>query len=321
MRGGYVMMAFKSWCAFFILACNYFGIADQDKYEPVITEKFVNTGDAELYVKIVGEGEPLVILHGGPGLDHGYMYSPFLTLADSYKLIFYDQRYSGNSVPGEVDVSKLTIEQFTDDLEHLRREFGFETLNLVGHSWGGLLAMHYSVRYPDLVSSLILSNTAGATSDWLIPFSTIISERRSEEANAKVQEIMESREFSEADPEAVNKYFQYFFSSYYFEPELSYNAPYITSSVSARNVFPVFGTISTLLADYNLLPKLTSLKIPVLIVHGDESDPVQPQFAQTIHEHFRNSEFHILNDCGHFPFIERPDEYFSILKAFLAKNI
>ena len=104
-----------------------------------IKEGFANVNDVQLYYKIIGEGEPIVVLHGGPGFDHNHML-PFVELANDYKVIFYDQRATGNST-GNVDVNSITVDNFVEDLEGLRKKLNLGRVTLVGHSWGAMLAM------------------------------------------------------------------------------------------------------------------------------------------------------------------------------------
>ena len=110
---------------------------------------------AELYYKIMGSGEPIVILHGGPGLEHTYFLPQMGELAKNYKLIFYDQRTSGGSI-SSTDSSSITLGNFVEDLEGIRKAFDLDKMNLLGHSWGGMLAMFYATKYPENLNSLML---------------------------------------------------------------------------------------------------------------------------------------------------------------------
>jgi len=115
------------------------------------------------YYEVVGEGVPVVIVHGGPGLDHSYFLPQMKQLAKNYKLIFYDQRGMGKS-SADFDGKQMTMDNLVEDLDGIRRAFGLEKMNLMGHSWGGLVSMFYAVKYPGRLQSLILSNTTPASS-------------------------------------------------------------------------------------------------------------------------------------------------------------
>lgn len=111
-----------------------------------IEEGTVRSNGVQLYYKIVGEGEPVVILHGGPGFDHNHML-PFGELAHDHKVVFYDQRATGNST-GALDSGSITVDNFVEDLEGLRKKLNPGKMNLLGHSWGAGLAMFYGIKYP-----------------------------------------------------------------------------------------------------------------------------------------------------------------------------
>ena len=119
----------------------------------------------KIYCHVIGSGEPIVIVHGGPGMEHTYFLPQLNSLANKYRLIFYDQRGSGRS-PVDVDPSTMTMDQFVDDLDSIRSFFKMDKMNLMGHSFGGLIAMRYAVKFPDHLNRLILMNTTPQSSYW-----------------------------------------------------------------------------------------------------------------------------------------------------------
>jgi proline iminopeptidase len=114
--------------------------------------------DVSLYVETMGSGYPLVLMHGGPGADHTTML-PFRSCADRFTLVFYDHRCNGRSQGAPV--TTMTWENLTADADALRDELGFERWAVLGHSFGGQVALEYSLAYPDRVSHLILLDTGG----------------------------------------------------------------------------------------------------------------------------------------------------------------
>src|SRR5512139_2012964 len=114
--------------------------------------------DASLFVKVVGQGYPLVLMHGGPSLDHTTLL-PLEPLADQFTLVFYDHRCNGRSEGAEV--SSMTLENLTADADALRQALGFDQWAVLGHSFGGNVALEYALRYPQNLSRLVLMNTGG----------------------------------------------------------------------------------------------------------------------------------------------------------------
>src|SRR5215467_14291043 len=113
--------------------------------------------DVSLFVKVMGRGHPLLLMHGGPGLDHTTL-SSFKSLADQFTLVFYDHRCNGRST-GEV--RSMTWENLTADAEALREALGFHEWSVLGHSFGGHVALEYALRYPASLSRLVLMDTCG----------------------------------------------------------------------------------------------------------------------------------------------------------------
>ena len=92
-------------------------------------------GDASLYVRDVGRGLPLIVLHGGPDFDQAYLRPELDELADAYRLIYYDQRGRGKSAE-DVRPENVTLASHLSDLDAVRRHFRLDAPVLLGHSWG-----------------------------------------------------------------------------------------------------------------------------------------------------------------------------------------
>jgi len=120
--------------------------------------RLLKIGDVSLSAEVIGHGYPLVLMHGGPSADH-FSLLPFRQLADRFTLVFYDHRCNGRSVGAPV--SSMTWENLTADAEALRQRLGFERWAVLGHSFGGQVALEYALRYPASLSHLILLDTQG----------------------------------------------------------------------------------------------------------------------------------------------------------------
>jgi proline iminopeptidase len=114
--------------------------------------------DVFLFVEVIGHGYPLVLMHGGPGADH-WSLMPLRSCADQFTLVFYDHRCNGRSEGSPV--SSMTWENLTADADALRQKLGFEKWAVLGHSFGGHVALEYALRYPDSLSHLLLLDTGG----------------------------------------------------------------------------------------------------------------------------------------------------------------
>lgn len=155
---------------------------------------------AQLYLRDVGTGTTLIVLHGGPDFNHNYLLPEMDTLAGNFRLIYYDQRGRGKS-SGEVAPDEVTIESEVEDLDCVRRHFGLDAVALLGHSWGCLLAMEYATCHPDRTSGLILMNPAPASHVDLTRFR---KQREVEEAEnlSTMRRLAATEGFAEGDIEA-----------------------------------------------------------------------------------------------------------------------
>ena len=114
-------------------------------------EGYVPVDGAQLFTRTVGSGPPVIVLHGGPDFDHTYLLPELDQLAAHARLVYYDQRGRGRSAIG-VEPNDVSIASEIADLDALRRSLGVDAVAILGHSWGGLLAMEYTTRHPDRVS-------------------------------------------------------------------------------------------------------------------------------------------------------------------------
>jgi len=281
--------------------------------------EYINVDDARLFVRFVGSGEPLIIIHGGPGLSHDYLAPQLIDLlAKDYQLVFYDQRASGRS-SGVDDTTRLTISQFANDLEMLRQQLEINRLNLLGHSFGGLLAMYYAISYPDNVNKLLLIDTAPASWELNFPyFWKTISDRQTENDKQELTNLKSKNDFG-TNPELMDRYFKIYFKPFFkdssFSQQLSFGID--ENWISKFNV--TNGKVWNNLGHYDIHNKLKNINAPTLIMHGDFS-VLSVDGAKAIERMIRNSKLVILKDVGHFPYMEDPKAFTKTVRTFLRKN-
>lgn len=268
----------------------------------------------QLYYKVVGQGEPILIIHGGPGLNHKYLFPNLQFLTDRYQLIFYDQRASGRSSL-TLDSNSVTIDNFIQDIDELRNTFGIEKLNIMAHSWGGLLAMKYAIKHPENTKSLILISSVGASSEISTMANQILAEQFTKEDSMHRAEIIQTDEFQKREPNAIESLMKIGFKHQFYNIifldslNLSLNKDYIKTSQLLQN-------LAKDLTEYDFHSDLNKIQSPTLLIYGSH-DPLTELAGTRIHESIEKSEFKILDNCGHFPFIEKKDEFKSIVVIFL----
>ena len=280
------------------------------------SEGTIESDGAKIYYKRIGRGDPIIVVHGGPGHNSSYFLPQFEALAKNFELIFYDQRGSGKSYEN-LDFNKITVPQFANDLENLRKALNLNHFALIGHSWGAYIAAQYARKHPQHVTQLILMNPLPASSQDLTSFGSELDHRLKKSHNPAMK-ITESAEFLAGDLPTLKRFYGEIFKEFFFEPENLAKLSFKINAEDALQGFLVYRIFEeTLLKggyDYKL--KLKEIQTPTLILHGD-SDPIPLWTAKEIANLMPNAKFHILKDCGHFPHVEKPDEFLNEVSSFL----
>ena len=264
----------------------------------------------EIFERRVGDGPPVVVLHGGPGAHHDYLLPGFDLLARGRELIYYDQRGGGRSPVGR-EVPVGWREQVAD-LEALRGLWNMDRMTLAGYSWGGLLAMLYASEHPERVERIALVSAAPATRGARAVFEARFQARTlSPELQAARAELRTSG-LRERDLQAYQRrLFELAVAGYFHDPDRVRDlTPFRLTERTQKEVWASLG-------DYDLRPALRSLKLPALVVHGDD-DPIPLESARET-ALCLGAELTVLKDCGHVPYVEAPAEFAAAVDAFLPR--
>lgn len=269
----------------------------------------------KLYCNTIGEGDAIVIVHGGPGLAHDYLFEPFKQLSDNYKLIFYDQRGCGRSDEFKEGM-QVTMETMVDDLEGIRKELNIDKMNLVGQSWGALIAINYILKYPGNVKNLILLEPAPGSSEYIQQVQQTIIKRLSKEDLEQLTKISQNPELR-YDPNLFKEFMNIRMKTYFYDSTFAEkkNFNYFDSD-KIQKFFASSAMFGPYLMSYNLYDKMRAIDCPVLIIHGDY-DVIPTEAIERMGKEIKNSEVHIVKECGHFVHIEKPDFYFGTIRSFI----
>src|SRR5689334_10729230 len=157
-----IVLAVFSWVCASLLPASI--TAAESKQKATGYESRIPVGNAQLYSREIGHGTAIIVLHGGPDFDHSYLLPELDRLSNSYHLIYYDQRGRGRSADG-VKPEDVTLASDIADIEKVRQYYHLDSVVLLGHSWGTVLALEYALRYPGRVSHMILMNPGPASTD------------------------------------------------------------------------------------------------------------------------------------------------------------
>lgn len=290
----------------------------------IINEGFIPFHGYKTWYRVVGDPGssaqlPLLCLHGGPGATWDY-FEPLQSLADTgLPLVFYDQLGGGNSdVPENPSIH--TIALFIEEIEVIRSALGLERVHILGHSWGGMLAMEYALTQPAGLASLILANTGASAPQWIAETRRLIAElppeiqhviREHETAGTTdSQEYLEAqREFSRRhlsrrispQPDCIRR-----MSKKYGEKVYQY--------MWGPSEFFVTGTLK----DWDVTARLGEIKVPTLVISG-RYDEATPLIADTLKRGIPGAEWVLFENSGHFPQLEETDLYLQVLVEFLKR--
>lgn len=285
---------------------------------PLPTTQTVSAGDTELHLVRMGTGPALLFIHGGPGMSHHY-FRPYMdSLAADHEVIYYDQRLSGLSAP-ECDTNKISLSQWTEDLDLVRQAVNRDSIILISHSWGARVAIRYAEKYPEHVAGIIFMNPVGLTPE-LVQEAVATFQGRITAADRQQQEALSSSQaLLRKEPAAIKEaYLLTFAQNMYDRSNLDHLNIYIPDRLLLRN--QMMGRLYqdpqiSIYNDYNLLHSITS---PALIIHGSyDASPISG--AERMVEKLQHAELKVIEKSGHFSFIEQPDSVQQEILLFLKK--
>lgn len=267
--------------------------------------------DVSLFVKVMGHGDPLLLMHGGPGLDHSTL-SSLEPLADRFTLVFYDHRANGRSTGA---AGSMTWENLTADAEALRRTLGFDRWAVLGHSFGGLVALEYALRYPERLSRLLLLDTCG-DARWVQQNGPQILARRGYGAAA----VQAARRFfnGRLTPAEVRPLVMKFLGAYFYHIGLL-DLPRAAAKgfrIRMRPRAHVFG-FRHLYTGWSVMDRLHEVEMPVLVMAGRHDFLSPSEHLAILADRLPDARLEIIERAGHNPHDERQAEVVEIIRGFL----
>ncbi len=277
----------------------------------------------KIYYEIYGPEKsnktPLLVLHGGPGSAHNYLLSLAKLGSFDRQVIFYDQLGCGESDKSD-DNSLWTIDTFLKEVEAVRNELNLDIIHLLGHSWGGMLAIEYLLTNPAGVKSAILASPMismplyNQEVDLLksqLPNDTFKIMKSHEKAGTT-----KSKEYQDAYT-VYRKH--HLFRGDKLPVEYSLKPENIGENVyqTMWGVSEAWGNGS--MKDWDRIEDLKNIKMPTLITSG-QYDELTPWQASIARNEIPNSELKIFTNAAHLPHIEREKEYLNEINEFISSN-
>lgn len=265
----------------------------------------------QIYYEVHGkeDGEAIFFIHGGPGMgDCRGDIAAFSPLGDEYKLVFLDMRGSGRSE----DKPPYTHEQWTADIDELRKQLGLEKIKMLGGSYGGFLTLEYALRYPENLTHVMLRDTAPSCN-----YNDQSSEKALNSNLPGINEDMLDRLFG--GRVKSNDEFKEMFGA--IQP--LYTVVWDEEKAKQRldSIFFHYEThnyaFSVNQPAYDLTEQLKNIQVPVLITVG-RHDWITPVIAsEDIHRKVPNSTLVIFENSGHSPHLEENEKYLELVRDFI----
>ena len=262
-----------------------------------------------------GEGFPVLIINGGPGMNSKGFESLAKLLAENNKTIIYDQRGTGESVLKDMNTSNMTMELMVEDIESLREHLGYKSWIVFGQSFGGMLAYAYAAKYPERVKAMVQSHSGGMSLRNVGSFS--VSNRLTSSENDSLVHYSALMQRSSNNPELEKKRALYMAKAYVVGSR--------HENTIAERLLQVNHEINSLIwADmrannFDKTSEMKNFEKNVLIMHGLQ-DVVPVDIAERAHGILPNSRLITMENCGHYGWLDRPEVYLKEVKDFLRIN-
>ena len=275
----------------------------------------------EVWYRIAGDdrrGTPLLCLHGGPGFPHDYL-EYLEDLADRRPVIFYDQLGCGRSDRPD-DTSLWNLQRSVEGVEAVRSALGLERMHLFGNSWGGWLALQYTLDRRPPLASLILSSSPPSVPRWIVDANELRS--RLPKGVREVLDDHERRGVFDC-PEytaAIMVFYKRHLCRLKRWPDCVERAlgpgfgldPYRTMWGPSE-----FGPVLGNLNGWDVTDRLAEIRVPTLIT-GGRHDEARPEHLREMHERIAGSELVIFEKSSHMAFVEERRSYMRTLNSFMS---
>ena len=268
----------------------------------------------------------VIVLHGGPGNDYRYLLD-LKALSDEYFVVFYDQR--GTGLSPRVPAEQLTVNNMVEDLHNIVEHYGKGgQVNIIGHSWGGMLASAYIAKYPDTVDKLVLAEPGPLTPERAKQFGEASQPEISWELLVHAGKCyFKSLHVEEIDDQAR---FDFFFQTFITNSELQDHPMagyYCNQDISRADIsywrFSAMTSYEIMMkgmqgnfSAMNFGEGVERFANKVLFLAGECNILIGPDFQQEQMKLFKQAEMVIIKDTGHFMFAEKPIASISAVREY-----
>lgn len=283
-------------------------------------QSFITTNYAKIWYQICDTATsqnqiPIICINGGPGLTHDSLLT-LKTLANNHPVIFYDQSGCGKTTTKNPDFNNWTLDYFTNELESFIAALGYKQVHIIGHSWGGMLAVQYALKNPTKIASLILIGPCLSSSMWIDD-----CKKLAESVSPKLYNTMLIHETNQTTDsseyaEAINEFYSNFFCRTLPWPKDLENAMSLINRKIYETMWGCSETSATgNLKDIDLVPNLHLINHPTLFICG-QYDPATPESMHFCASKMKNAKVTVIENCAHCVPFEKPTELITAINTF-----
>ncbi|WP_418510716.1 alpha/beta fold hydrolase [Corallibacter sp.] len=275
-------------------------------------QDFIPIDIGVIKVTTYGKGQPILIINGGPGMSSQGFSTLAKELGKTHLAILYDQRGTGQSVINEISENTMTMDFMVEDIEAIRKHFGFNNWIVLGHSFGGMLASYYLKKHPKRIKGLILSGSGGH--DLSITRNLNLTSRLTSKERDSLNYW--NRKIYQGDTTYKTLYNRgkYLAPAYVYDRK---HAPIIAERLTQGNRIInslIWENIRAI--NFDCSDAFINFKEPVLIIQGKQ-DVMGNTIAKKAHSLLTNSKLIFIDKCAHYGWLEQPEEYYRNIYMFI----
>lgn len=266
-----------------------------------------------LYYERLGVGTPMLLMHGGLGLDHTTLRPWLDPLADSLELVYYDHLANGRS-DFTGDPEELTHELWVETADELRAHLGHERVLLFGHSYGAFLALEYALRHGDRLVGLVLSDVAPALD---YPEAMMANARRQADGEETLQTVTEALSGPASSDEAFARMFRRIHRIYFKDYDPQEHDRVLEDVVFRADALN--RSTFACLPEYDVTARLGEIGVPTLVLSGVADWITPPDHGGSrVAEGIPGAEHVVFQESGHWPFVEENERFLTVVQDWLA---
>jgi len=281
--------------------------------------KKVNSNGLDVYYRVLGEGEPILIIGGGPGDVSDRYLSLCELLSKNFKCILVDQRGTGKSSPTIFDSTTITVDLTLCDFEAIRNQLGFKQWNVLGFSYGGFIASVYSNKYIASVSRLVTLNSMGVDFSTFKYFNDNITSRLHPGDIELLKYWSDSSRVALDPKHALVETIRAKIPGYFFDRK---KALLVSQNMKDSDFNFEMGRWiwKDIEKNYlNLSNTMSNFDKPVLVLQGRQ-DPLGELNAKNLSNYYKNSKLLFIERCGHYSWVEQPEKVMSAINEFITNT-